>query len=83
MKTIKGFLVNEDKAEMVEIEEKLQSYYDVLNCDYIDVAVREIDGKEFDIICDDEGLFKENQIITAVNQSMQPQLVGGNSGGTA
>lgn len=76
MRTIKGFLVNEDKAEMVEIEEKLQSYYDVLNCDCIDVAVREIDGKEFDIICDDEGLFKQDQIVTAVNEAMQPQLVG-------
>lgn len=47
---------------VVDIEPKLSDYYKLLNCDTIDFTSRMINGKMFDIICDDEGLLKPHTI---------------------
>lgn len=75
---IKGVLVDvmNEKVEVVEIEKSLQSYYNILNCDCIDIVSRKIDGREFDIVCDDEGLLKDPQKISAIDIMCQPMLVG-------
>ena len=75
---IKGVLIDvlNEKVEVVEIEKSLQSYYKILNCDCIDIVSRKIGGKEFDIICDDEGLLKDPQKISAIDVRWQPMLVG-------
>ena len=54
----------------------LQDFYDHIKCDCIDIARREIGGTYYDIIVDDEGLFKERLSITALNSDGQPMLVG-------
>lgn len=75
---IKGVLVDvmNEKVEVVEIEKSLQSYYNILNCDCIDIVSRKIGGREFDIVCDDEGLLKDPQKISAIDIMRQPMLVG-------
>lgn len=74
-----GFLVDVEDPQMtrgVEIEDSLATYYNLLNCDCIDIVVRTIGGKEFDIVCDDEGLFKQFPRVSAVDEKSRPMLVG-------
>ena len=75
---IKGVLIDVENniAESVEIEATLDNYYKLLNCDVIDIVNREINGKRFDIVCDDEGLLKENPKISALDLQYKPTLVG-------
>ena len=80
-KKLLGVLVDveNEKVEAMEIEDELDSFYKILNCSTIDIVVRNIGGrhkKAFDIICDDEGLFKEPQKISAIDNLGNVQLVG-------
>ena len=80
--TIKGVLIDieNDKANVVEFEDSLQKKYDLLHCDTIDIVSRAIghgrSSKRFDIICDDEGTFKMNAKISAIDNLGRPMLVG-------
>lgn len=80
-KKLLGVLVDveNEKVEAMEIEDELDSFYKILNCSTIDIVVRRIGGrhkKAFDIVCDDEGLFKEPQKISAIDNLGNVQLVG-------
>lgn len=64
---------------MVNIPNELESFYELLGCRCIDITTRYIGVNRtfaFDIICDDEGLFKEPQKISAIDNLGQPQFVG-------
>ena len=80
--TIKGVLIDieNDKADVVEFEGKLQNYYDLLHCDTIDIVSREIGNgrsrRRFDIVCDDEGLFSQDAKISAIDNLGRTMLVG-------
>lgn len=61
------------------IKNDLDTLYEEIGCRFIDVAVRKIGNKDFDLIVDDEGLLKENPICTCVSlhyRWAKPQLVG-------
>lgn len=75
---IKAFLVdvNHKSARSVEIEPSLDTYYELLECDCIDIAERSVGGKIFDIIVDDEGLMRDTQVISAIDSRCKPMLVG-------
>ena len=62
MAEITGVLVNPDEktVKKVTIEKSLDSYYKTLDCSCIDIVTRKIGGRRFDIICDDEGLYKDD-----------------------
>ena len=62
----------------VEIDDTrhLEEYYKYLNCSIVDITSRKIGGKWFDIIADDEGLYKENPIVSALTSENEPALVG-------
>lgn len=62
--------------EGISIPDKLSAYYEKIGCSTIDIVVRWIGGRDFDIICDDEGLFDENPIVSALDDEFQPALVG-------
>ena len=80
--TIKGVLIDieNDKADVVEFEGKLQKYYEMLHCDCIDIVSREIghgrSRRRFDIVCDDEGLFNQDAKISAIDNLGRTMLVG-------
>lgn len=74
-RTLRGIYVGES-AEEVTIEASLEAYYKLLNCEYIDIVTRQIGGREYSIICDDEGTFKESPKLSAVYQDNSPALVG-------
>lgn len=75
MKTI---LLNviEEKVEAIDIEPELDAYYRTLDCSTIDIVERKIGRKRFDIMCDDEGLFRDPQKISAIDNLGRPMLVG-------
>ncbi len=54
----------------------LDDYYRELGSDIFDIARRKINGRMFDIFCDDIGLFRENPIVSAVSSKGEPMLVG-------
>ncbi len=65
-----------DVFGIVNIPDELETFYALLGCTCIDITVRKIGKKTVDIICDDEGLFKEPQKISAINNKGEVQLVG-------
>ena len=80
-KLLRGVLVDvkNETARVVEVQDDLDEFYKILNCDCIDITVRRIGGrcrKKFNIVCDDEGLLKDPQKISAIDNLGQPQLVG-------
>lgn len=79
-KLLRGVLVDveNETASDVVIRDGLDEFYKILNCDCIDITVRRIGYRreKFNIVCDDEGLFKDPQKISAIDNFGQPQLVG-------
>lgn len=80
-KKLIGVLVDvyNEKAQALEINDDLDSFYKILDCSCIDIVRRRIGGrhkKAFEIICDDEGLFREPQKISAINNQGEAQIVG-------
>lgn len=69
MNNITGILLDVQKncLSAVTVPDKLESYYELLNCDCIDIIVRKIDGRYFNIVCDDEARLKEHPILSAVS----------------
>lgn len=64
-------------AGFYEVEcNELQDYYTALKCDCFDITCRKIGDRVFDIFCDDIGLFSDNPIPSALDDNMQPCLVG-------
>ena len=69
--------VNANKApEKLNIKDDLQSYYNLLECNTIDIIRRKIGKRYFHIICDDEGLLVENPKISAISNLGEVRLVG-------
>ena len=52
-------------AKSVRLNDSLESFYEALHCTTIDIVNREIAGKRFDIVCDDEALLKPHPRATA------------------
>lgn len=80
-KILRGVLVDveNEKVSVIEIPDELDEFYKILNCSCIDIVVRNIGGKlrkKFNIVCDDEGTFKDSPKISAIDNMAKAQLVG-------
>lgn len=66
---MKVLIFDEKKQELIEkdIENELDTFYEIIGCRCIDIARRKVGGKYFDIIVDDEGLLKDSPRCTAVD----------------
>ena len=59
------------------IDDDLQEFYKLLNCNTIDIVRRVVGGVKVRIICDDEGYFKKNPKVGAHTLfNVSPPLVG-------
>lgn len=76
MAKVKGFLIKGNEAKVVEIEDELDIYYDLLECTTIDIVCRHFEYEPFDIVCDDEGLLKDHPIPTVFDEQMNPVIHG-------
>lgn len=58
---------------------KLEDMYREIGCSCIDITRRKVGGKVFDFIVDDEGLLKEDPLVSAIyfeDGNIRPSLVG-------
>lgn len=62
--------------EARQIKDYLQTYYDLIECNAIDIVRRKIGKRYFRIIYDDEGLLVENPKISAISNLEEIRLVG-------
>lgn len=73
-------LIEESGCEpkVVEIGDDLDSWYKALDCNLVQTVYRSIGGKEFCLICDEEGLFAERLpvAITLDGDKIIEMLVG-------
>ena len=77
MKKIHGILIRAGTIQEVELEDKLEAFYEALGCDYIAIVERNIAGNLYSIVCDDEGLYNDDSPITIMDaQSKTPMIVG-------
>lgn len=67
-------VINND-IRLVEAND-LDDFYKLLNCRCIDIIYRKIGDTECTLIVDDEGLLKTDPIISAIDVSGSPCLVG-------
>ena len=76
-RTIKAILVDvqNETSRVVEFEDKLENFYELLQCECIDIVSRRIGRKTFDIVCDDEGLYTQPK-ISAIDDFGRTMLVG-------
>lgn len=74
----KGILIDKTKrnSKVVTFEDELHELYRLLDCDCIDITSRKIGDKYYDIVCDDEGLLRDNIRVTAYDVKGNPALVG-------
>lgn len=77
-KKLKGFLIDpiNGTSGVVDFVDKLDVLYKLLNCDRIDITVRNVGKFEYDVVCDDEGLLRDKVIPTAFDENNEPVLVG-------
>jgi len=56
---------------------EIDDYYKYLKCDCFDIATRKIGSSYYDIFVDDNGLFVEHPVVSAIDEKThEPMLVG-------
>jgi hypothetical protein len=73
---IRGILIKDGVLHETELEDSLDTYRTELDCDCIDIVSRRIGNKYFDIVCDDEGLYRDGYISMMDSKTNTPMLVG-------
>lgn len=69
--------VNDNKApEVLNIKDELQSYYNLIECNTIDIVRRKIGKRYFNIVCDNEGALVDRAKISAISNLREIRLVG-------
>lgn len=63
--------------EMV-ISDTVEEYHKLIKCSAIDIVRREIGGKLFRIVCDDEGFLREEPEISAISDKASFYPLAGN-----
>jgi hypothetical protein len=76
---MKVLIFDENKQELIEkdIENELDTFYEIIGCRCIDIPRRKVGGKYFDIIVDDEGLLKDAPRCTAVDPNTLDSMLFG------
>lgn len=73
---VHGILIKDGTLQEVDLEDELETYYKELDCDLIDIVRRNIGGRSFDIVCDEEGLYHNGYISMIDAKTQAPMLVG-------
>lgn len=76
MKVVYLNVENQALPTVIDIEDNLDVFYELIGCRCIDIVHRKIGHKYFDVICDDEGLFKDDPIVSAIDTNFHHMLVG-------
>ena len=74
---MKALLIDTVNKEVKQVNPGgLEDYYDLIGCDLVDIVTRKIGRKYYDIICDDEGTFVEDPLISAIDDIGRVMFVG-------
>ena len=75
---MRGLLLDviNQEVKVVDVANDIHEWYKMLNCQMVEMPERQIGGKYFTIICDEEGLLKSDPTIAAVNDRCEVMLVG-------
>ena len=79
MRKIKVIYLNvkESKpARIMEIDDSLDKFYELIDCSCIDIVLRLINGVRCRIVCDDEGALKNNRIPSGYCFGLHAALFG-------
>lgn len=76
MKVVYLDVENQVLPKVIDIEDKLDVFYELIGCRCIDIVQRRIGNKYFDIICDDEGALVEDPVVSAVDTQFHQMLFG-------
>lgn len=72
---MRAYLIDNESPRIIEIDDNLDVYYEMIDCRCIDIVMRKIGGKYYNIVCDDEGLLVGKR-ISALSKNGEPMLVG-------
>lgn len=75
-KKFHGLLLTKEQFKFRTFNGDLQEYYDLLECTTIDITSIKFGDKYYDVICDDEGLFKPNNHVSICSEAGSPMIVG-------
>lgn len=76
---MKCIYLNAKKQELptvIDIEDTLGVFYKLIECQYVDMVRRKIGNDYYVIICDDECLFEEKPIVSAIGENCETMFVG-------
>ncbi len=65
-----------NRPQIMDIEDELEVFYELIGTDTIDIVAHKIDGEWFEFIVDDNGMLRSNPKVTAFGMDNQPMLVG-------
>ena len=63
-------------ASAITVDDELETYYKLLDCKWIEIAPRKIGNTLVNIICDEEGLLKQDPLMSAVDSIGNGMLAG-------
>lgn len=74
---MKALLIDTVNKEVKQVNpEGLKDYYELIGCRVVDIVTRKIGRKFYEIICDDEGTFVDDPLISAIDDLGRVMLVG-------
>lgn len=77
MKKLTMLYVHNDSATFEKVSPTLETYYEMLNCRTIDIVSIPFNGKDYDVICDDEALLKEPPYsFSVISKEGHPMIAG-------
>ena len=78
MKKIDCYIINAKDMLYTKttIDDNLETFYDIIKTDSIQIIARKINDKMTQIICDEEGKLKQHQYISAISEENNETLVG-------
>jgi hypothetical protein len=63
-------------AKVIEIQNQLEAFCDKLDCRSIDIVDRRIGWRTYAVMCGEESLSREPQMVSAINEDGKPMFVG-------
>ena len=65
-----------EKTTKVVNPKSLEDYYKLIGCKWVEIVSRRIGKKYYEIICDEEGTFVEDPLISAIDDFGRVMFVG-------
>lgn len=63
--------------EFMEITDELATYYTLIDCDTIDMVVKKIGDRYYNVVCDDVALYDPDFIITMIDPDYKDDIIAG------